>query len=214
MPHQKSKYLKYIALTIFGTLFALSMFFISITVFDDPLSQKMRRVTENRVNQYIENLLDKASQGTLNNLDRTLLHTGLLMGLSISWLRYPEASMLLYHAVYGDGSTLELSSSYFKRSSYIQETINKLGEGQHGPISLEQARDWRLSLALNPYYLTITSKTIRLYHPSIVFASAKNAPKVVTIVPIGKLKLKVYDNLVSVINSKPFYVYSEWLINE
>lgn len=214
MSHQKSKYLKYFTLIIFGALFTLSVLSISITVFDDPLSQKMRKFTENRINQNIESLFDKASQGTLSTLDRALLHTGLLMGLTISWLKYPEASMLLYHAVYGDGSTLELPSSYFKRSPYIQETINNLGEGQHGPISLKQNRDWRLSLALNPYYLTITSETIRIYHPSIIFASAKNSPKVVTIVPIGKLKLKVYDNLVSVINSKPFYVYSEWLINE
>lgn len=213
MTYLKSKCLKYIALTILGALFTLSVFSISITMFDDPLSQKMRELTENQVNQYIESLLYKASQGTLTTLDRALLHTGLLMGLTISWLKYPEASMLLYHAVYGDGSTLELPSSYFERSPYLQEVINKLGEGQHGPITLEQARDWRLSLALNPYYLTITSETIRLYHPSIIFASIKKAPKVVTIVPIGKLKLKVYDNLVSVINSKPFYVYSEWLIN-
>jgi len=53
-----------------------------------------------------------------------------------------------------------------------------------------------MSLALNPYFLKVTADRVRVYHPQISFAPT-NGPKVFTIVPVGRMKIKVFDNLVS-----------------
>lgn len=210
----KHKLFKRIAGVTLAMFVVLSLFTLSITTFDDPLSQQIRKTTGYNLNSYIENITTKSSQGTLSTFDKTVLHTGLLAGVATSQVQYPEASRLLYHYVYGDGSTLKLSSSYFKESSYLQNTISRLGEGEHGPITLKQSDDWRLSLVLNPYYLTVTEQEVRLYHPQIAFEPVKSTNKVMTIVPVGKLRLKVYDNLISALNPKPFYTYSEWTIDQ
>lgn len=210
MRNNKKKLLKYTTAMLLSALVLLSLFSLSVTLLDDPLSQTLRSATERHLNQYIEALSEKSSQGTLCTLDKALLHTSVLAGITLSRLPYPEASALLYHYVYADGSDLELPSSYFEQSAYLQTIISRLGEGQHGPIALKQDDDWRLSLALNPYYLTVTPESVRLYHPNITFASVQDSDKVMTVVPIGKLKLNVYDRLISALNPKPFYVYSEW----
>ena len=161
------------------------------------------------LNNYIERLTDKAADRSLNFFDKTVLHTGLLSGIFICKFVYPEASKLLYHSVYGDGSDLELSAEYFRGSKYLKSKIRELGVGRHGPIPLKQYKDWRLSLVFNPYYLEIESNKVRIFHPRIEFAPVRGQ-KVATIIRIGKLKLRVYDNLVSALNPTPFYAYSEW----
>lgn len=121
--------------------------------------------------------------------------------------------MLLWHYVYGDGSDLELPSAYFQKSSYLTRKISEYGEGEYGPIALKQSDDWRMSLALNPYYLSIADKSVKVFHPFIRFASPQGE-RVWTSVPIGKLAIRVYDNLVSVMDPTPFYVYSEWSLEQ
>jgi hypothetical protein len=204
-----SKWLVRLA-AVFITLVSLSA--ISITMLDDPVSRSMRETTESYINHNIEKLVEKSSKNELGWVDKCVLHAGVITGIVASRLSYPEASRLLSHYVYGDGANLELSSSYFKQSQYLMRIINKLGQGQHGPISLQQKEDWRLALTLNPYYLDISDKEVRLYHPNLRFYPVGGVAQVFTIVPIGKLRLKVYDSLVSALDPIPFYVYSKWEI--
>ena len=177
---------------------------------EDSLSQWVRGKTETFVNTYVENLTDKAIQHQLSAWDKAVLNIGAVTGIAVSSFSYPEASSLLYHYIYGDGSDLQLDASYFQGSHYLAQQVKALGLGQHGPIALKQYQDWRLSLALNPYYIDITDSTIKIYHPEIIFAPLESDKKVMTVVPIGKMRLKIYDNLVSALNPKPFYVYAEW----
>ncbi|QQZ30870.1 hypothetical protein HMY34_04750 [Thiothrix subterranea] len=145
-------------------------------------------------------------------MDKTILHSGILTGIAVSWFRYPEASALLFHYVYGDGSDLSLSADYFRESGYLKEKIAALGIGQHGAIGLRQQDDWRLALTLNPYYLDVTEQQVVLFHPHIAFAPL-DSQRVPTIVPIGKLKIRVFDNLVSALEPKPFRAYAVWETN-
>jgi len=189
-------------------LSGLLLFSISITSLSDPVSSKLRVVTEKTINNYLYNIAIKGQEDRLNLFDKSILHSGLIIGSTISRIAYPEASKLLFHYVYGDGSDLNLNSRYFRKSSYLKQKINELGNGHHGPIGLKQHEDWRLSLVFNPYYINIESNNMYIYHPKIEFASSKGE-LVPTIVPIGKLKVKVYDNIISSLNPIPFKAYSQ-----
>jgi len=145
----------------------------------------------------------------LSGADRLLLHTAVTSGIVVGWFAYPEASAILRHYVYGDGSGLELPADYFRQSAYLQRQVRDLGPGRHGPIGFEQVLDWRLSLALNPYYLDIADGRVRLFHPRIEFA-ATSGPPTRTVVPIGKLQIRFYDNLVQALDPTPFSVHAEW----
>lgn len=201
---------KAVIVLILLTLLLASIFSISITALDDPLSKNLRAKTETSINSYVENLTDKAFSGSLSFFDQAVLNISVLSGVAYTRFTFPEASALLYHYVYGNGSDLMLDSTYFQASDYLNQTITTLGLGEHGPIAFKQNQDWRLSLALNPYYLNISNERVRLFHPKITFAPLSEKDKTFTIVPIGKMKLKIYDNLISAMNPRPFYVYSEW----
>lgn len=192
---------------------AVLLLALSITQLDDKFSSRMRELVQQNINNYIARISVSTANDSLTIVDTSILHACALTGVAVSRFSYPEASTSLFHTIYGNGEDLELSSSYFKQSIYLRDKIKELGNGQYGPLSLKQSDDWRLSLALNPYYLTITDEKIKLFHPKIVFA-APNAQDVYTVVPIGKLDIKVYDNIISALEPSPFYVFSEWDINK
>ena len=199
------KVLKY---SVYAIAFTL-LLTISVVFSPDPVSAKIRSVCESHINLYIENLTSKASEGELASYDKYVLKTSILLAVNLSRFKYPEAAKVLQHYVYGDGSKLQLDADYFQQSLYLNSVIAKLGAGEYGPLSLRQSQDWRLSLAFNPYYLSITEDQIRVYHPNISFAPI-NGPKVFTIVPIGRMKIKVFDNLISALSPTPFYLFTEW----
>jgi hypothetical protein len=176
---------------------------------DDPFSVTLREHTEAAINGHSERLFQRLNEGRLTRFDIGQLHTFVLAGVAIGRFSYPEASMILYHYVYGDGSELELPSDYFRQSRYLSSKVAELGPGRHGPIGFKQHDDWRLSLALNPFFLDITGNRVRISHPRIEFAAASGAA-VRTVVPIGKLRINVYDNLISALAPTPFAVYAEW----
>lgn len=187
----------------------LALFALSITLLDDAISQNLRFATEGVVNGYIDDLSDKATKNELNTFDRSFLHSSISKGIMFSRSKYPEASTLLQHFVYGDGSELELIAEHFKESPYLQNKIAELGEGEHGPIALTQEDDMRLALAVNPYYLSIGAEKVRLYNPAVTFGEA-SSDRIMSIVPMGKLQFNIYDELVTAMEPEPFYVFAEW----
>jgi hypothetical protein len=111
--------------------------------------------------------------------------------------------------VYGDGSDLRLESSYFRHSNLLAMEIERRSPGNHGPIWFQQSADMRLSLTFNPIFISVSGRSVRVGHPRIKFA-APEAPPVLTVIPVGKLRLRVFDNLVGALQSKPFAAYAEW----
>ncbi len=181
----------------------------AIIAFDDPLSAAIRAHTEAALNNHIDRLYQRLHDGRLTRSDIGQLHAFVLIGVVVTRFSYPEASKILYHYVYGDGSELKLPSDYFRQSGYLSSKVKELGFGRHGPIGLQQYEDWRLSLALNPYYLEINNHRVRISHPRIEFAAESGTP-VRTVVPIGNLRINVYDNLISALEPTPFAAFAEW----
>jgi hypothetical protein len=175
----------------------------------DPLSTAIRPQAETAINSLIASMQKRAAAGKLTAFDRTLLHAGVLGGIAVGQFVSPEGAAILRHAVYGDGSDLQLDPSYFKRSRFLAAEIKRRGPGNHGPVSLPQSADMRLSLALNPMFISVSDKRVRVSHPRIQFAVPNGSP-VVTVVPAGKMRLRVYDNLVGALQRKPFAAYAEW----
>jgi len=206
---KSKKIIKRALFLVSGIVAAFALFLFSILQLDDDLSTAMRASVQTGVNAYIADLSKDTANNQLSSTDQVVLHICALTGVAASYFSYPEASKLLYHYIYADGETLELSSAYFQQSEYIRRIIKKHGKGQYGPITLRQKDDWRLSLALNPYFININDNTVKIYHPRIAFAQSSNE-SVFTIVPLGKLKLKIYDNIISALKPTPFYVYAEW----
>jgi hypothetical protein len=197
-----------VAAVLFGFVCSYA---VSVTILDDGISRRIRRATEAKLNGYVDYLAGRIEKDRLSWLDKAVLHGFLLTGVGIGYFIYPEGAAILYHYVYGDGSDFEISSTYFRQNRYLKEKIAKLGRGKHGPIGIHQRHDWRLSLAFNPFYLEINERRARIYHPRIEFAPL-GGKRVPTIVPLGKLRLRVYDNLVSALGPKLFKAYAEWEI--
>jgi hypothetical protein len=176
---------------------------------DDPMSEGIRSRAEVAINGLLASMQKRAATGKLNMLDRVILHLGVLSGVVIGQFISPEGAAILRHAVYGNGSDLQLDPSYFKRSSFLAMEIERRGPGNHGPIWFQQSADIRLSLAFNPMFITIFNRSVRVGHPHVQFA-APNARPIVTVIPVGKLRLRMFDNLVGALQSKPFAAYAEW----
>ena len=198
-----------LGLSVFTSL-TLGLACYSLVAGEGIFSNAFRAAVENQVNQTIIRLSHATADDTLTSSDRRLVKAFVSLGITLGRWEYPEAAQVLSHYLDGDGKPLSLPSEYFQKSQYLNSLVNDKGDGIHGPFTFQQKRDWRLSLALNPLYLAITGDHIKLYHPKIQFAQARQSD-VYTVVPIGKLNILFYDNLISALNPTPFYVFSEWM---
>lgn len=149
----------------------------------------------------------RAAVGALTTVDRAVLHAGLIGGIAYGRVIAPEASRVLQRVVYGDGSELRLDAAYFRRSPYVREPVQQLGPGDHGPIGL--LWEPRLTLAFNPLYLSISGALIRIGHPAAAFSGVHDRP-VWTLVTVGRMKLRIPDNLVAALGNTPAPCWSQW----
>jgi hypothetical protein len=193
--------------TIASGLFGLVM--AGVVFSDDPLSAGMRPRAEVVINGFLASMQKRAATGKLTIIDRVILHLGVTGGIVIGEFISPEGAAILCHAVYGDGGDLQLDPSYFKHSKFLAMQIERRSPGNHGPIVFQQSEDTRLSLAFNPMFITISDRSVRIGHPHIKFA-APDAPPVPTVIPVGKLRLRMFDNLVGALQTKAFAAYAEW----
>ncbi|MEY4384540.1 MAG: hypothetical protein RI995_2082, partial [Bacteroidota bacterium] len=68
-------------------------------------------------------------------------------------LFFPEASQILRHYCFGDGSNLYLRSDYIQQSPVIKKHLRHLKEGKMHKVGMHQWEDWRLAYALNPFQM-------------------------------------------------------------
>lgn len=169
----------------------------------------VRTALESGINLHLEGMRRRAARGQTTTVDVVVLHGGILAGAGLApWLS-PEGYAVLRHAAYGQGEDLELGHGYFSRSPYLQRQVSERGVGRHGPLWVQQQEDWRLSLTFNPYYLTITEETVRISHPTMRFQKPTER-RSDTIVPIGKMRIIIPDNLVGALQQHTFRAYAEW----
>ena len=115
---------------------------------------------------------------------------------------FPEASQILRHYCFGDGSTLYLKSDYIKRSHIVNDKLKKMTIGQKKKVGMHQWEDFRLAYALNPF--TIEKRKDKAVITQWIQFDKTN--KVITW--FGPIPLP--DNIVHTFKCTPFLVYYEF----
>lgn len=118
----------------------------------------------------------------------------------------PEASQILRHYCFGDGSNLYLKSDYIKQSPVVLKQIKTLKIGESRRVTLKQKDDWRLSYALNPFKLSRLKNGYRIYQ----YIKFDESGIVITQLNLGLFKIKMPDNIVHTFECTPFTVISDW----
>lgn len=184
-----------------------SIFILSLTLLNDPVSKSLRHYTELALNGYLHQMALRADQNALTLFDRLVVHGFTVGGAAVAYPMYPEASKALWYCIYGQGEAVELSPDYFKQSPFVQKEIRRLGVGHFKEIGMHQADDWRTSLTFNPYNLRVTRDSVELYYPATHFKSGLN---IVTQVPFGRFTVKFRDNLMAAIQGPAYRLYARW----
>lgn len=117
---------------------------------------------------------------------------------------YPEASMVLAHYCFGNGSVLNLPTDYIKQSPVVIKHLNKMKIGERKRITAKQHEDYRLTFALNPFVMEKQKHRV-IITQHIQFDTTG---KVFTY--IGPFR--VSDNVVHVFSCTPFMVRCEFEI--
>lgn len=119
---------------------------------------------------------------------------------------FPEASEILRHYCFGDGSTLYLRSDYIKNSPVVKKKLQQMRVGQKKKVGMHQWEDFRLAYALNPF--TMEKRNDKVVITQWIQFDKTN--KVFTW--FGPIPLP--DNIVHTFNCKPFLVYHEFSRSE
>ena len=117
---------------------------------------------------------------------------------------FPEASSILKHYCFGNGDTLRLKSNYIRNSPVVQKRLKKMRIGQETKLGMHQWEDWRLSYAINGFYIKKKKNKV-IIRQWIKFDGTGNV-----ITWFGPIPLP--DNIVHTFECKPFWVYHEFPI--
>ena len=115
---------------------------------------------------------------------------------------FPEASQILRHYCFGDGTVLYVKPDYIKNSPVIKKHVSQMKVGQKKVVRFRQREDWRLSFAINSF--TIEKRKDKI----IVSQWTKFDTS-------GKIKtwlffFPVSDNIVHTFDCTPFMFRTEW----
>lgn len=151
--------------------------------------------------------------------DKLLLHATYRGGALGGTFVVPYASRILRRCINGNPRTLKLHSRYLKKKSpKLQSTIKKLEhkpDGTYSYYGFRQKEDWKLSMAFNPYNVTMEHKDDGRYATvwyDFAWPEPKNAYD--TKIPVGPMMIRLNDGLVHVISDCPTYrVEQTWKID-
>lgn len=127
----------------------------------------------------------------------------LVLGMiAFGFLFFPEASKILRHYCFGDGSTLYLKSNYIKNSPVVKKKLAKMKVGDKRKVGMHQWEDFRLAYALNPFSIEKRKNKVIISQ----WIQFDKTNRVITW--FGPIPLP--DNIVHTFDCKPFLVYHEF----
>jgi hypothetical protein len=115
---------------------------------------------------------------------------------------FPEASKILKHYCFGDGSELVLNADYIKNSPVVKRRLVTMKVGQKKRVGFEQSEDWRLSFALNGFTIEKQKNKV-IISQWIKFDRSGEVKTVFFFIPIS-------DNIVHTFNCTPYMARTEW----
>jgi hypothetical protein len=111
-----------------------------------------------------------------------------------------EGMQILYHYIFGDGEDLILESDYLPHSPVIKKALRTMKVNEKKRIAFKQVEDWRLSYALNPFYLTKTKNGFEIYQ----YIKFDTTGTVYTYIKTPFGTVKIMDNWVHLVECKPY----------
>ena len=139
-------------------------------------------------------------------LDRFVLYPLYAGMILVGYGPYPEASIVLYHTLTGNGKAVRLPAHYLRQSPTVRNAIETLGPGHHRDLRAGQD-DRRLYYALNPYSVIVQGKKRVVYD----IVDWPTDPKVCTVICPGLFAFNLPDVLTRAVGPcKPFRAYAEW----
>jgi len=115
---------------------------------------------------------------------------------------FPEASKILKHYCFGNGSDLILNADYIKTSRVVKTRVATMSIGQKMKVGFEQSEDWRLSFALNGFTIEKQKNKV-IINQWIKFDRSGEVKTVFYFIPIS-------DNIVHTFNCTPYMARTEW----
>jgi len=115
---------------------------------------------------------------------------------------FPEASIILKHYCFGDGSDIILNADYIKTSPVVKRRLATMKVGQKKKVGVHQWEDWRLSYALNGFTIEKQKNKV-IISQWIKFDSTGVVKTVFFFIPIS-------DNIVHTFNCTPYMARTEW----
>lgn len=167
--------------------------------------EKIDRITHNYDNSKVTENDIKVMKGFYD----TLIFGGKII--------YPEASKILEHYLYGDGTDLYINSSYFLKSKIISKAISEK-KYPIGPVTLRISDDPRIAYAVNGFY--IINKDNKPSITQRIEFDESGGTGVYTTFPVIGGSIKVPDRLIRIFEKnggcKTFDVYIQkwyWVDN-
>jgi hypothetical protein len=117
-------------------------------------------------------------------------------------LVFPEASDVLRHYCFGDGSRLVSTSDYFRRSPVILAHLKTMKTGEIRKIRMHQWEDYRLTYCLNPCTIQLTKEKVILTQ-WMAFDRTGNVNTMVG-------PFAIPDNIAHVFDCTPYLFYHEF----
>jgi len=190
----------------------LLLFFLAFVYSPDPISETFRGMASEGLEAMFDSVADDAALNRVTPLDKLIAHGGVAVGGAAYWLNAPEASKIIWHYCYGDGSQLVIDPVYIKASPVVLRAIPTLKDGEITIVSFHQDDDYRLSLALNPFKI-MAKNTGGFTHykvwQKVEFEIGKKKG-VKTAIRLGRFQVMVRDGFVHALGCKPFEAISEW----
>ncbi|MCF8340904.1 MAG: hypothetical protein K9I82_08010 [Chitinophagaceae bacterium] len=115
---------------------------------------------------------------------------------------FPEASKIVRHYCFGDGTDLIVSSNYIKTSPVIKKHLSKMKIGQKHKVGMKQREDWRLSFAINGFTIEKQKHKI-IVSQWIQFDTTGKVKTWLYLIPVS-------DAIVHTFKCTPFMFRSEW----
>jgi hypothetical protein len=171
---------------------------------------------ESALNQQLHSIERRHVAGQTTIRDKMVLHTLFRGGALGGMFVVPYAGRILRRCINGIQRPLKLQSRYIShKSPKVKESLEALKHKPDGTYrygGFRQKEDMRLSMAFNPYNLTLTTKGSDRYATLWYDFSWKKIPySEYTYFPIGPMTLKINDGLV--ISRCPSYrVEQTWKI--
>ena len=122
------------------------------------------------------------------------------------FILYPEASRILYHYCFSDGSELVLKNNYLKRSPVILYHIQNMNVGEKRRVGMHQWEDMRLTYGFNPFNIEKYKEYVIINY-YIDFTRKSDVITMIGPIPIP-------DCIVHGFNCTPFLAKTKILNNE